>query len=291
MSSYQCKSSNPNAQQAVSIANEVLSLYLSGRKEESLKKSKKFFSSLNKYEFGADFVNEKLFKSKIKNAEDVKFNEYNSARIRISCALSGEKIEDFGYDHNVMFIDWFLYEIGLIEKTNMSPELTQIRSNYFRDPHFFFSRDDEKQHSGNRADAFFRSAYRAEIYAHQTFTLNLHNSGLEATVTYTLKTGKTITLKAIGMYDMFTPLILSRMAVEQYLKALYEKELKKPAEGTVSKIRETLLNRHILPKGLSNEIYSVIKRGNTNTHSGEATYNFGIMHGIEVLKKCSELFR
>ena len=112
---------------------------------------------------------------------------------------------------------------------------------------------------------FYRNAYRAEMYSHTKFCTDAHPD---------------------GTYDMYTPLILTRMGVEQYLKYLYEKNIADTAPSMASETRQALESKGIISKAWSNELWAILRRGNANTHSGAANYVFANMHGIEVLKMC-----
>ena len=85
---------------------------------------------------------------------------------------------------------------------------------------------------------------------------------------------------------MYTPLILTRMAVEQYLKYMYENNISTKIPSKASECREELEKKGIISKAFSNEIWAILRRGNVNTHEGYAGYVFAVMHCIAVLKMC-----
>lgn len=278
MNHYICKSSNQHALKAVKEAEEIVNLYLRGRKRDSLIKTVVFFDELNMYLFGKTQFLSKFgkttqfppiedFSKKIKMASEVKFNEYTLALGRAINCNNGDKILECGYEHNASFIDWFLYDVGLIDKDNRFKELSKARKTYLKSLNFTFVREDEDKYKG-RAKLFYRSAYRAEMYSHNVYTDAIKD----------------------GFHDMYTPLILTRMGVEQYLKSMYESKMKVDAPSKASTCREELEKKKYISKSLSNEIYAVLKRGNVNTHEGYANYSFAIIHGIEILKECLKYF-
>lgn len=279
MSSYFCIINNSNAQKVVASAQEVVELYLSGRKNDSLRKSLDFFNNINYYLFGkTTFAKpsqnnnyhdelEDLFKKRIKPASEAKWNEFSLAFERAKASLNNENILECGYDHTASFVDWFIYECGLIKKENRIKELSEKREQYLKSLHTIFCRENEKNYTG-RAKLFYRNAYRAEMYSRKVYT----------------------DLNKDGFYDMYTPLILTRMGVEQYLKGMYENIFSKCAPSKPSECRKLLKRAKHISNALSNEIYAALQRGNVNTHEGYASYPFAIIHGIELLKYCLDYF-
>jgi hypothetical protein len=81
------------------------------------------------------------------------------------------------------------------------------------------------------------------------------------------------------------------MAVEQYLKHLYEINRLSDETPTSSECRQALLKNNIISRAASNELWAVLRRGNANTHEGYAGYVFANMHCIAVLKMCLEELR
>ena len=268
MNHYSCKSSNQHARKAVKEAEKIVNLYLNGYKSESLNRTMGFFDELNMYLFRkTQSPSIEDFSKKIKMASEVKFNEYSLAINRARNCNNSEKILECGYEHNASFIDWFLYDIGLIDKANRFKELSEARKTYLKNLNFSFVREDEDKYKG-RAKLFYRNAYRAEMYSHKVYTDAIKDE----------------------FYDMYTPLILTRMGVEQYLKSMYESKMKVEAPSYASQCRQELEKKKYISKNLSNEIYAVLKRGNVNTHEGYASYPFAIIHGIEILKECLKYF-
>jgi len=115
---------------------------------------------------------------------------------------------------------------------------------------------------------FIRNAYRVEKYSKKIF----------------------------GYYDMYVPLILERMAIEHYLKNLCEKNKifgvdEKKNRTTEAPSRpadclKILKDKKIISRAMAQEFKAVLNRGNANTHEGYASYEFALVHGLEVLKYC-----
>lgn len=279
MNHYVCQSNDQHAVNAVQLAEQIIQLYLDGKREASLKITLDFFNELNFYLFHkTDFVKptqanhhfnelESLFTRKIKEASEVKWNEYNLAFLRAKFFAKGLSVKDYGYDHNASFIDWFIYDIGLIKKENRRKELSEKRGRILKENNFIFNREKEEQYKG-RAKLFYRNAYRAEMYSHKIYT----------------------DIDKKGFYDMYTPLILTRMGVEQYLKAMYENTFHSQALEKPSSCRKELKKNKIISDVYSNEIFAILQRGNVNTHEGYASYPFAIIHGLAVLKECLQYF-
>ena len=258
----------------IAKADEIITLYMSGTKsgrKESLKETKEYLALLEKRltnssgEGGA-----KKFSFMTREVEDALENmlhvdidpikiELELAVYRVRNMVHGDRIYDFGYDHNARFVDWTLRLLGLIQITAFNDSNKEYLSSHDR----FFRAEDEHKYSG-RKKLFYRNAYRAEMYSHKLYT----------------------DLNSEGQYDMYTPLILSRMAVEQYLKYTYEKHFGTPALEKPAECRDALQDASVISWCLSNEIRALLKRGNLNTHDGYASYVFANMHCIEVLKTC-----
>lgn len=266
------RASNSLAKKMISIADEIVTLYMSGSRSgrtESLRKTKEYLAYFEQYVTGkhdskktfsflTHVVREKLANMLKVDIEPIGI-ELALAVNRVRNMVFGEHIDDYGYDHNVRFVDWTLRILKLIEKTAFDASNREYLSSTER----FFNGAEEKRYTGRKM-LFYRNAYRAEMYSHKLYT----------------------DLDAEGTYDMYTPLILTRMAVEQYLKYMYEKKIASKAPSKASECREALEKKGIISKPLSNEVWAVLKRGNANTHEGYASYVFANMHCIAVLKMC-----
>lgn len=269
---YVTKIDNDYAKKAVECANEVITLYFSSselEKFKSLQRTKQFFDNLNMYLFGTttfDHPGEKdsdntlknRFLSKVRNAGNIKWLEYNLAYQRLK--FSTGVIPEYVINHNAQFVNWILYETGIIEEKCQA--LGDISRNFLQNAnHFDRSKMDTLE---GRAKLFLRNAYRVERYSKR---------------------------QEDGTYDMYVPLILSRMALEQYLKANYEDKIGGDATSlTPSFCRQELLKANLISKAFANEVLIVLQRGNLNTHEGHATYPFATIHGIEVLRECAKYF-
>lgn len=266
------RASNSLAKKMISTADEIVTLYMSGSRSgrtESLKKTKEYLAYFEQYVTGkhdskktfsflTPVVRQELANMLKVDIEPIGI-ELDLAVNRVRNMVFGEHIDDYGYDHNVRFVDWTLRILSLIEKTAFDASNREYLSSTER----FFNGADEKQYKGRKM-LFYRNAYRAEMYSHKLYT----------------------DLNSDGTYDMYTPLILTRMAVEQYLKYMYEKEIASKAPSKASECREALEKKGIISKALSNEVWAVLRRGNANTHEGYASYVFANMHCIAVLKMC-----
>ena len=270
-SDYQ-RTSNTLAKKMISTADEIVTLYMSGSRSgrsESLKKTKEYLAYFEQYVTGkhdsrktfsflTPVVRQELANKLKVDIEPIGI-ELDLAVNRVRNMVFGEHIDDYGYDHNVRFVDWSLRILGLIEKAAFDASNREYAASRER----FFNGAEEKQYTGRKM-LFYRNAYRAEMYSHKLYT----------------------DLNTEGTYDMYTPLILTRMAVEQYLKYMYEKKISSKAPSKPSECREALEKKGIISKALSNEVWAVLRRGNANTHEGYASYVFANMHCIAVLKMC-----
>ena len=271
-SDYQ-RTSNPLAKKMISTADEIVTLYMSGSRNgrsESLKKTKEYLAYFEQYvtgkhdskktfSFSTPVVRQELANKLKVDIEPISI-ELDLAVNRVRNMVFGEHIDDYGYDHNVRFVDWTLRILGLRPDRSIFHEANkQDASSTER----FFNGAEEKQYTGRKM-LFYRNAYRAEMYSHKLYT----------------------DLNTEGTYDMYTPLILTRMAVEQYLKYMYEKKISSKAPSKPSECREALEKKGIISKALSNEVWAVLRRGNANTHEGYASYVFANRHCIAVLKMC-----
>ena len=149
----------------------------------------------------------------------------------------------------------------------MCKELVTIRGNHLKSSSVAFPVE-RKSEFKEKAECFYRNAYRAEMYSHKVYT-------------DTIKT---------GFFDMYTPLILARMGVEQYLKAYCKDRFNSEPPSEPSECRKLLKRNGIITEAFSNEINAVLRRGNVNAHESYANYPFAIIHDIEMLKECFKYF-
>lgn len=265
----------------VEEATDIIETYLSGDGRTSLNKSYDFFQNLEKYLFGKSFENweerEKSFKNEQKMS-DIQYCEYNAAFgrsiARKDCGIN----LDMAYAHNAAFINWYMTGKGFFKEPYL--EFEKRAKEYVRSSdNFCFDHDGLDKYRGKgRVELFYRNASLAEYYAHT---------------------------KDKGWGDMYTPLILARMAVEQYVEQMCEdnkidankvKEVlnKKKDDDkympTLSDYRRVLEKLNHISRIWSNEIFAVVNRGNTNAHHGKSGYPFAVIHSLEVLKECFKYF-
>ena len=249
-------------EEIVQCFNEALNLYLSGKKRESFEKTKENFKELEilllKDWFDTNWDKRKeVFEKRIDSpVKDLIYKEYSLACGR---AIYGTRF-DFGYTHNIYFWDFFLHAIGIKPEETLRKE----EEEYFRSSQIFFSRDNLDKYRGKgRVESFYRNASFADLYAHKG---------------------------SKEFCDLYTPLILSRMAVEQYLNQMYEDKIGQNIPDKLSDCLKELREKGYIHPSLSQEIYAVIFRGNMNTHKGWASYPFSVIHSLEVLKECFKYF-
>lgn len=272
---YSISTNNQNERALIQTANEVLEFYFKGdgrSRIESVKKTALYLEKLELYLFGKKRATESDFKTKFGKDYEIYWTEFVVVRNRINRCYKGESLLDFGIDHNARFVDWFLRVKRLVSEKVFD----EANVNYLNNSNAF-PWGDETLKGRERAELFYRNAKRAEKY-----------------------------YKMIdGCYDMYTSLILSRMAVEQYIKYLHEKNIGSIVKVVTNpitekqqlkplsfdEIRKVLEAGHIITGVESNEIYAVQKRGNLNAHSGYANYVMSAIHNIDVLKMCLNYFK
>lgn len=264
--------SNTLERELISLADEIVTLYtLGGAKgaEQSLKRTVNYMELFIEVLTGTrvgisdDKWYNAVIKSKMEeiNSENTKtiMNEFYLTVKRIGFMLEGERIHDFGYEHNARFVDWTLRLIGLTKKTAFHEANKKALASRER----FYTLADEEKYQGQKR-MFYRNAYFAERYSHKTYT----------------------DAEPDGVYDMYTPLILSRMAVEQYLKYIYGKNIGGNYPDTSAAARKILEEKGIITPVFCNELHTVMSRGNDNTHYGFANYAFTVIHANAVVKRC-----
>lgn len=281
-------STDRHAIEAVKIANEILSLYHSSSiadKKKSVERTKDFLDQVVSFVMKKDGltlnkpqVKDRFF-ANLGDGAHAKWNELMLVHNRSLTYIKSGQVEGFGIDHNAKFIDWLLRK-GLAIVKEENGHFADVNRHYLNGLPVFFHREDEGvyEKKGNPYGMMFiRNAYRAEMYARERDKLN----------------------------DMYTPLILTRMAVEQYLKAMckankiygenHEKGANQPPQvcppSNAGECRSKLFAKKLITDSLSQEIATVLYRGNVNTHHGYASYAFAVIHGIELLKHCVTYFK
>ena len=260
--------SNPLEKRLLSLADELLTFYMSNEADvrlKSLEKTDEYLNALREY---VDKTNDdsavisgikEALRGEFPRNKSIFYIEAYLAVKRIEYFWRGEKIEDFGVEHNAMFVVFTLISLGISKKSIF----TQAIKEYIRSPERTFPYDKQGIYEG-RKRLFYRNAYRAEMYSHRFYT----------------------DLNPEGMYDMYTPLVLTRMATEQYLKYMYEKHIGGEAPPTPAECRIALRENGIISRYYARELWAALERGNANTHQGESNYAFANLHGIRLLKKC-----
>ena len=284
---------HPKENELIKEADEILTLYFSGTesgKLESLKKSNQFKNDFFDFLELAKLQGNDAYKAnpewvKIKSiltAPEFKYIDQSNV-FTIEASLAKHRFdrleknfvsfEEYDFLHNLLFISFMLEFMGVKE----NKAIKALKKEIYTRP-FFFNRDEIVKYKDERA-SFLRNAYRAEEYAYK------HK-------------------------DWYTPLILTRMALEQYAKytiKMYsvtgeipkeENELGvlksfdfnrmcielaklKPDEG-----KEHLTKYPLISMPLKIQLDAARGRGNQNTHYGEFDYPFAVIHGIMLLKKC-----
>ena len=263
----------------VACCDEIVDLYRSTdsySKKELLIKSRGFFEMLMYKFLGkqvpfTDFYKQKndfykSFDSHFVGHNDILHNEINLAMDRLNSYLAGSQVCDFGIDHNVMCIDWIVCTLLQLKARSA---LSSDYAHYLRSENRFFKKEESEKHTG-RGLAFYRNAYRAEMYNHRMYS----------------------DADRDGWCDMYTPVILTRMAMEQYVKLLcYKNSLydQKFNEGNTFNLKVAInkvYEANLIDKAMKNEMDCVRLRGNSNTHHAEPAFLFSNIHGIGLLIEC-----
>ena len=271
MNYYQAEyenSENPLVKDILSLADQVLTFYIEGDEDEKLKSieiTDKLLKDVKLYVENVDDNSgaigdiKEAFSGGFPQNKSIIFIETLLAIKRVEYYFRGERIFDFGIEHNAMFVSFLMIFFGFTKKSVFASQIKEYIASEKRE----FPYSKENAYTG-RKKLFYRNAYRAEMYSHRFYT----------------------DLNPEGMYDMYTPLILTRMAAEQYLKALYEKTMGKEAPPTPAECRIELRESKIISRYYARELWAVLERGNANTHQGESNYAFANLHGINVLAHC-----
>lgn len=274
----------------VAEAIDIIETYLKGDGKASLNKSYEYFLNLEKYLFGKSFENWKerdIAFEKEQKMSEVQYCEYSLA---IGRSMYPEFATPLGYAHNAAFINWYMTGKGFFKEPYTG--FDKHAKEYLRSSdNFCFDHDGLDKYRGKgKVELFYRNASLAEYYAHT---------------------------KDKGWGDMYTPLILARQAVEQYvdqlcddnnidlnvandvLKKMHEDRQKKnpklpdyrPKKYLVTSDKITVLReKRCISQTWSKEIFAVVDRGNANTHQGKSGYPFAVIHSLEVLKECFKYF-
>lgn len=267
---YVSKISSKGARDIVDKANEIMSLYFSNSHENKVRSfflTSSFFELLNSYLLNKSNYDkyEKLkedFFAKFGENGHVVFTEYSLAYFRLK-NIRKEDVRDFHINHNVNTINFLLYSFSMIDRG--LEIIGNVNKNFLDSPPYFVRANEP---SGGRIRAFYRNAYRVDLYSRKIVS----------------------PFDGKPYYDMYTPLVLTRMAIEQFAKWLYESRFGADNGLGLSDTIKTLENKKVINKVLSNELLSVVKRGNVNAHDSYANHPFAIIHGIEILKVCFNLF-
>ena len=174
------------------------------------------------------------------------------------------KVPDYEVIHTLLFYDYFLSKINIISAP--SKELQRFAYNYLNSKTPYFNREDRNKYEGF-AEGFYRNAYRVERYSHELKT-NYENE---------------------GFIDLYTPLILTRMAIEQFCKLVCDKKLRKISKDdkiTFGNLLSDLKKAKIFSEHIDAELYAIKERGNFNTHSSDPNYSFAVIHGLGFIKNC-----
>ena len=262
------RNTNATVRKMLELADEIVTCYKNGdnfNRRRSLERTEEYVKTLELALTGSNSGN--FDRRELKNAIRARFPEdfdpimceFELAIRRVESCMKGKYIESIGFDHNAAFVDWTLWLFGIVKASAFSED----NKNYLQSNERFFKPEEKNSFTGMKK-LFFRNAYRAEMYSHKVCT----------------------TVEPDGTYDMYTPLILSRMAVEQYLKWLYAQKISTTFPERISDCKKELEEKRFLSRSLSNEIGAVLRRGNANAHDGDAGYIFSVRHCIAVLKLC-----
>lgn len=261
-------SENPLVKDIISLADQILTLYIEGDDHDKLKSLEITDKLLKDVKLYVENVKDtslaisdikEVFSGGFPQNKSIIFIETLLVIKRVEYYFRGEKIYDFGLEHNAMFVSFLMILLGFTKKSVFGAQIKE----YIASTERAFPYNKESGYTG-RKRLFYRNAYRAEMYSHRFYT----------------------DLNPEGMYDMYTPLILTRMATEQYLKELYEKSTGKDAPNTPAECRIELREGKVITRYYARELWAVLERGNINTHQGESNYAFANLHGIKVLTHC-----
>ena len=268
---------HPIEKKMIALADEILTLYFSGKKDnkyESIKKTdefiKEYLNLIQKNEDKLKKENKRLSKElrDFKMGLSKQYSQEVSIH-KIEAELVARRIEnvsqvdEIGFLHNVLFVSWSLEILGIKQREVINDTIHQE----LHSPLIYNLVDTSNLDLRRRI--FIRNAKRAEQYSHHPIK------------------------------DMYTPLILSRMAIEQCIKLLHEEKIgpipkvekinsfgkKREEEMSVADITKVLTQNKIISSYFSEELSAVRRRGNANTHYGEADYPFAVIHGLHVLNK------
>lgn len=283
---YYDSTDNENKKRVFRIADEILCYYFKDKENNKvILRTRDFLEALENYLLGStSFIVDpsrlvNYFSSNCQVGDEIGTikNEIYLAINRVKYFIDNGQILDFGFDHNARFVDWMLVISNLIDRQDFVSPFEKINVEYLSNNKMFFTPDLAKNiNSEDRfKKLFLKNALRAERYAHTTY-FKRPNASLITSLD-----------DLSNEYDVYTPLILSRMAVEQFLKHKYTTCINQRAKlPSVSTCRFELEKLGFISKTFSNEIYTVIKRGNDSAHLGLHNFVFAIMQGLNVLKQC-----
>lgn len=266
-------------QKLIDLCSEIVDLYRSAdsySKKKLISKSKEFFETLMYKFLGkqvscTDFPKYKKmfyesFDKLIIGHNDILHNEITLAIDRLNSYSVGAQVCDFAIAHNTMCVDWVVHNLLQIkDRSSFSRDYSQYLTSSDR----FFNREECEKHSGKKR-SFYRNAYRAEMYNHRIFS----------------------DADRDGWCDMYTPIILTRMAMEQYIKLLcskynlYDEKFNEESKFNLQVAIDKIYKANLIDKAMNNEMHCIRKRGNANTHSAEPAFLFANIHGIGLLVEC-----
>ena len=280
----------------VLLADEVLTLYLKGGADriKSLEKTKEFTKAFveavnygisNKAKYPSDVIAIKncLENSNCKEKQSIVVTESRLVRNRLD---SKEKICESGLLHNVLYANWLIKNVLGVEKGKELHEIKLLYSQVFQCKQVFLDDDQEK--------------VRKELEKN-------YSEQLERKLNFIRNAKRVERFSSPPIDDMYVPLILSRMANEEYIKYLCVKEYGKIPEWTKQEIEKLdentkkrvsvgstknlndlinhLLDDKKITKAYANELHALRLRGNANTHQSMANYKFAVAHCVMMLRE------
>ena len=193
----------------------------------------------------------KLFKKS--QSEDF-INEFEAVIDRVERFKKGRSISTFGNKHSLYVVNFCMMAL--------SKHYNQPYTHYFKQEtdaelkkriHRF---DKIKQINNTYFNIFYHNAFRAEKYFYEG--------------------------------DFYINMIVTRMAVEQFINFLYD-FFKIKSNLTLSPKVNKVVQDKLAPDHLSTEMLVAVKRGNNNTHQGYSGYYFSAKHNLDLLVEMQEL--
>ena len=294
---YEKAGNSTRIKNIVALADEVLTLYLKGGKEriKSLEKTKDFtkaFVDAVNYGLskGASYPNDVVaIKSSLENPKgkegaSIVETETQVIKRRLD---ANEEICEAGLLHNVLYVNWLIKNVLGLEKGKELHEIKLLYAEIFQREQTFLDDDQEK----------VRKALEKN-----------HSEQLERKLHFIRNAKRVERFSSPPIDDMYVPLILSRTAIEQYVKyvcfdkfgtipkwtaeeieKLKNENTKKRAIANPQKNLNDLINHlsenQIITKSYANELHALRLRGNANTHQSMANYKFAVAHCLMMLRE------